>query len=159
MTPSASRCWAMPSAGEPRTSSVFGLKASPNIATIGPGMVRTASSRSLAACSRCSSLVSYTACKIGVRQPLLLATAARASTSFGKHDPPQPRPALRKAGPMRLSMPTIRATSSTLASTAAAMCEISFMNETRAASRAFAVYLASSAERVSTATIGASIDE
>ena len=91
-------------------------------------------------------------------QPLLAATEESASKSFGKQDPPQPRPALRKAGPIRRSRPTIRATSSTLASSVVAMCEISFINEMRVASSAFAVYLASSAERLSTATIGASRD-
>ena len=77
-----------------------------------------------------------------------------ACTSLGKHDPPYPGPGKRKAGPIRESEPIPFRTRSTFAPTCSQRFAISFMNEMRVASIAFAAYLVISADGMSMKMIG-----
>ena len=65
--------------------------------------------------------------------------------SFLKHEPPKPTLALRNFGPMRESVPTARATSSTSASVFSQSAEMLLIDEMRCARKALAVSLESSA--------------
>ena len=80
-----------------------------------------------------------------------------AFTSFGKQLPPYPIPGNRKEGPIRRSDPTAFRTDSASAPTSSQTFAISFMNEMRVASIAFAAYLQSSALGVSITMIGAPV--
>ena len=68
-------------------------------------------------------------------------------TSFLKQLPPKPGPALRNFGPMRLSAPMTRATSSTSAPVASQRPAMALMDETRWARKALAASLVSSADQ------------
>ena len=67
--------------------------------------------------------------------------------SFWKHEPPKPTPAFRKLGPMRLSEPIARATSSTLAPVRSQIAATALIELTRCARKAFAASLESSADQ------------
>ncbi len=79
-----------------------------------------------------------------------------ARTSFGKQDPPKPTPGKRNGWPIRRSEPMPRRTWSTSAPSRSHRVAISFMNEIRVASMAFAAYFVSSAERTSMNRTGCS---
>ena len=79
--------------------------------------------------------------------PKSCAVLSSATASFGKHEPPNPGPALRKRAPMRSSRPIPRATSSTSAPTSSQRSAISLMNVILVARNALAAYLMSSAVR------------
>ncbi|MNL65316.1 hypothetical protein D3C87_1896320 [compost metagenome] len=68
-----------------------------------------------------------------------------ALTSLGKHEPPQPMPARKKAWPMRWSKPMPSATFSTSAPTRSQMLAISLMKEILVAKKQLAAYLIISA--------------
>ena len=91
--------------GAPRRSSVFGLKESPSSATRLP--FRVCSSRWSLAITRlrCRSLTATAASSRAGSCSYSRAIALRAETSLGKHEPPQPMPAVRKREPMRSSRP------------------------------------------------------
>ena len=75
---------------------------------------------------------------------------------MGKQWPPKPMPALRKCGPIRLSSPIPRATSSMSAPTSSQTLAISLMKLILVTSAAFDASLIISAEATSVRTIGAS---
>ena len=77
-------------------------------------------------------------------------------TSFGKHEPPKPIPACRNFGPMRLSRPIPRATSTTSAPVSSQTLAISLMNEILVARKALEASLTISALLMSVRTSGAS---
>ena len=64
--------------------------------------------------------------------------------SLRKHEPPKPTLAFRNFGPMRVSMPMARATSSTSASVFSHSAEMALIDEMRWARKAFAISLESS---------------
>jgi len=64
--------------------------------------------------------------------------------SFLKHDPPKPMLAFRNLGPIRPSIPTMRATSVTSASVFSQTAETALMVETRWARKRLAASFASS---------------
>ena len=73
---------------------------------------------------------------------------------MGKHDPPNPIPAYRNLGPIRLSVPSPRRTLSTSAPTRSQTLATSFMNVIRVASMALAAYFVISADASSMTMIG-----
>ena len=68
-----------------------------------------------------------------------------AERSLPKQEPPQPRPARRKRGEIRSSMPSASATTSMSAPTRSLICAISLMKLILAARKEFAAYLIVSA--------------
>ena len=96
------------SAGDSRTSSVPGLKATPSTVTRLPfRSLPTCSFNRRSICSGCVLLVESTASSIGVFTPRCWACAVMAFTSFGKQLPPKPQPAHRKeVAPAVFSLPS-----------------------------------------------------
>src|SRR5215475_15188841 len=96
-------------------------------------------------CSTRSRLISSTDFKRVNSEPKREAVWIKDSTSFGKHEPPKPKPALRKSGEMRGSYPMPRATSSTFAPHASQILAMALMKETFVARKALEAYLIISA--------------
>ena len=136
--------------GASRMSSVPGLKASPHTANCRPlkSSPKRATTRRPKR-PRCRSLMAWVACSMLSSVPASVAMWARARTSLGKHDPPQPQPAYKKWLPMRESLPMPSRTCSISAPTFSASSAISFIKLMRVASMALATYLVSSALRTS----------
>src|SRR5690606_22317749 len=82
---------------------------------------------------------------IGISYPYSAATASKAAVSFGKHDPPHPKPAPRNRGPMRESRPIPRVTSTTSAPTRSHKPAISLAKLIFVAKKALEAYLIISA--------------
>src|SRR5262245_66635341 len=80
-----------------------------------------------------------------------------AETSFPKQEPPQPTPAFRNFGPMRLSNPNPRTTSLMSAPTRSQMLAISLAKLILVARKALAAYLIISAEARSVVTTGIAV--
>src|SRR5262249_44471368 len=80
-----------------------------------------------------------------------------AETSLPKHEPPQPTPAFKNFGPMRLSSPKPRTTSLTSEPTRSQMLAISFAKLILVARNALAAYLIISAEARSVVTTGIAV--
>src|SRR5262249_2530130 len=90
--------------------------------------------------------------------PYSFAISINAETSLPKHDPPQPTPAFKNFGPMRLSSPNPRTTSLTSAPTRSQIFAISFAKLIFVARKALAAYLIISADARSVVTTGTAIN-
>src|SRR5262249_60611129 len=86
-----------------------------------------------------------------------LAIAISAETSLPKQEPPQPTPAFKNFGPMRLSNPKPRTTSLMSAPTRSQMLAISLAKLILVARKALAAYLIISAEAKSVVTTGIAV--
>ena len=93
-----------------------------------------------------SRFTSTTARSVRSSQPSPAAVWIRASVSFGKHEPPYPRPALRNAAPIRGSRPIPFTTWVTSPPASSQRLAISLMKEIFVARNAFDAYLMISAE-------------
>ena len=143
------------SAGASRRSSVSGLNARPQTATVRPSSPPSRRSSLRTKARRPSRLMSSTARSSCGWQLASAAMYSSACTSLGRQDPPKPMPACREWGPMRLSKPIPAATCRTSAPSSSQICATSLMKEMRVARKALAAYLIISAVRRSVSTSGA----
>ena len=154
-------------AGASRMSSVRGLNANPHTAIVLPAsdfaplpdLAGLPNTRSSFTSSRCFWILLTCSTASSTRNLYFLSAEnlTIAWTSFGKQLPPYPTPENRNADPMRESVATACRTMSTSAPNSSHTFAISFMNEIRVASMAFAAYLHNSALAQSITMMGAPV--
>jgi hypothetical protein len=133
---------------------VLGLKERPSSATRLPFRVCSSRWSLLMTRLRCLSLTATAASRSTGTYSYSPATARRAATSLGKHEPPQPIPADKKREPIRSSRPMPCATLRTSALTSSQRLAISLIKLTLVARKALAAYLIISALARSVVTNG-----